>query len=309
MNLYQLRYVAEVEQSGSITRAAKNLFMGQPNLSKAIRELEGEIGITIFRRTSKGVEPTEAGAQFLIYAKTILSQVDELESLYKPQTKQAVKLSVSVPRATYITVALTDYLEQAPKDVPLDVHFKETSSMSAITDVANGESLLGIIRAPQIHQAYYQTLIASMKLRWELLWEFRMCLLMSEDHPLSQCGDIPYHLLDGYTEICHGDIQTPSLSFSQIQKDAKLQGQKRRIYIYERGSQFNLLQRVGGTYMWVSPVPLSILTESRLVMKECPIATANNQDLLIYKEDHTLSGPEKEFIKLVKGYTNNILPY
>ena len=138
MNLSQLRYVVEVEKTGSITKAAKQLYMGQPNLSKAIRELESEVGITIFRRTAQGVEPTPIGAQFLSYAKTILSQVDELESFYKPQWEKEFRFDVSVPRATYISVAFTDFLQDVPKEVPLAVHFKETSSMGAITDVANG---------------------------------------------------------------------------------------------------------------------------------------------------------------------------
>ena len=79
MNTQHMKYVVEVEKTGSITKAAHNLYMGQPNLSKAIKELENELGIAIFRRTAKGVEPTRKGAEFLTYAKTILAQIDELE--------------------------------------------------------------------------------------------------------------------------------------------------------------------------------------------------------------------------------------
>ena len=75
MNLQHLKYMVEVERVGSITKAAANLFMGQPNLSKAIKEVENEIGITVFKRSAKGVFPTEKGAEFLEYAKTILVQM------------------------------------------------------------------------------------------------------------------------------------------------------------------------------------------------------------------------------------------
>ena len=81
MNFLHIKYIVEVENTGSITKAANNFYMGQPYLSKAIKELEAEIGITIFKRTAKGVIPTKKGAEFLTYAKTILSQMDELESL------------------------------------------------------------------------------------------------------------------------------------------------------------------------------------------------------------------------------------
>ncbi|MEG1858240.1 MAG: LysR family transcriptional regulator, partial [Pseudoflavonifractor sp.] len=87
----------------------------------------------------------------------------------------------------------------------------------------------------------------------------------------------------------------------------KLQGSKRRIYIYERGSQLNLLRRVPGTYMWVSPVPISILTEQALVLKECPLSTMHSKDYVVYKDDRTLTPLEEAFVAAVKKYTNNIL--
>lgn len=95
-NIQHLRYAVEVAKTGSISRAAENLFMGQPHLSKAIRELEEDMNITIFRRTPKGVEPTEQGEQFIEYARRILEQIDELEALYKPS---GVKNSASRCRA------------------------------------------------------------------------------------------------------------------------------------------------------------------------------------------------------------------
>ena len=93
MNFLHLKYIAEVERTGSITKAANNLFMGQPNLSKAIKELETETGITIFKRTARGVEPTKKGQVFLEQAKQILSSVEELERLYNlifPFREQAI---------------------------------------------------------------------------------------------------------------------------------------------------------------------------------------------------------------------------
>lgn len=83
MNILHLKYAVEVEKTHSINRAAENLFMAQPNLSRAIRELEESLGITIFRRTSKGISVTPQGEEFLQYAKKILAQIDEVESLYK----------------------------------------------------------------------------------------------------------------------------------------------------------------------------------------------------------------------------------
>ena len=81
MNLQQLKYAVEIARVGSISKAAKNLYMGQPNLSKSIKELEAELGQTLFSRTARGVQPTRAGEDFLGYARSILSQVESLSQL------------------------------------------------------------------------------------------------------------------------------------------------------------------------------------------------------------------------------------
>ena len=96
MNLQQLKQVIEVEKTASITQAAKNLYMGQPNLSKSIKELEKEIGITLFRRTVKGVEATSEGLQFLRHAKEITKKMEELETIYKPNQEKAFQFKISV---------------------------------------------------------------------------------------------------------------------------------------------------------------------------------------------------------------------
>ena len=81
LNTLHLKYAVEVERTGSITQAAENLYMGQPNLSKAIMELEEPLGFQIFERTSKGVIPTGKGTRFLVYAKNVLSQIEKMEAL------------------------------------------------------------------------------------------------------------------------------------------------------------------------------------------------------------------------------------
>ena len=81
MNLLHLKYAVEVEKTGSINKAAENLYMNQPNLSRAIKELENSIGITIFERSARGMSITAEGEEFLRYAKKIISQVDEIEAI------------------------------------------------------------------------------------------------------------------------------------------------------------------------------------------------------------------------------------
>ena len=128
--------MVEVERVGSITKAAANLFMGQPNLSKAIKEVENEIGITVFKRSAKGVFPTEKGAEFLEYAKTILVQMEKIEGLYKPELTDTIRFGISVPRATYITHAFTSFVNELDPAKRISIDFRETNSMDAISKQA-----------------------------------------------------------------------------------------------------------------------------------------------------------------------------
>ncbi|MGN0557984.1 MAG: LysR family transcriptional regulator [Acutalibacteraceae bacterium] len=304
MKINQLRFAAEIEKTGSISKAAKNLFMGQPNLSKAIRELEAEIGITLFERTRHGVEPTEKGAQFLSYARSIILQMDELEALYKPHDDtNSLDFSVSVPRATYISVGFTDFLKNVGDNISIDVHFKETSGMNAIADVARGESDIAIVRYESDCEEYYTNFIQNMNLKYELLREFDMKILMNKNHPLAKMKEVPYHLLREYIEISHGDVQEgKALTFAEKNRGKQIAGNKRTIYVYERGSQFDLLNRVEGTYMWVSSVPKTVLDFYNLVQRDCIKTSLRNKDVLVYKKTHKLTQSELKFLECVKKY-------
>jgi len=305
MNLLHLKYIVEVEKTNSITKAAQNLFMGQPNLSRAIKELEKEIGITIFNRTAKGALPTRKGAEFLSYTKAILSQVNELESLYKPSEAEAIKFNISVPRATYVSVAFSEFVNSLKEEKDINIFFKETNSMGAINDVTNGDSNLGIIRYQKLYESYFLSFLKDSDLIAETLWEFDLCLLMSKEHPLADIEDISYYDLCDYIEIVHGDFEVPSLSPSEIKKDSKTQLPSKRIYVYERGSQFDLLQRVKGSFMWVSPIPEDVLKDHNMILRKSSAGSLANKDLLIYKQNHVFTPYEELFINMVKKFTKH----
>ena len=112
MNTVLLEYAVEVEKTGSITQAAGNLYMDQPNLSKAIKTLEESLGAPIFRRTPKGVVPTARGRIFLEYARNVLAQLEEMEALYKPAKTGSVEFTLSMPRASYISSAFSRFVKR-----------------------------------------------------------------------------------------------------------------------------------------------------------------------------------------------------
>ena len=297
MTLQQLRYAQEIARTRSVTSAARNLCVGQPNLSRSIKELEKELGVHLFRRTAKGMEPTDAGTQFLRYASSILSQLEELQSLYSPHP-QGYNLSVAVPRATYIAAAFARMLARAPAQ-PLNVQYRETSAAGALEDVAGGNVELGIVRYQDIYQPWFEEQAAQNQLESEVVRQFRMCLLMSEHHPLAALADIPYHLLAGCPQILHGDVQLPVLEAGQSAKRADLRVGGSRIYVYDRGSQFELLRQVPGSYMWVSPLPAAELARHGLVQKHCKEAGLN-LDVAVWSARAGLSESGRQFIQQIR---------
>ena len=92
MNITHLKYAMEIAKTHSLNKAAENLYMAQPNLSRAIKELEENIGISIFNRKSHGMDLTVEGEEFLEYAKKILKQIDEVESLYDKKKRNIVNV-------------------------------------------------------------------------------------------------------------------------------------------------------------------------------------------------------------------------
>ena len=156
MNTLYFQYVIEVDRTNSITQAAENLFIAQPNLSKAIKELEANLGFKIFKRTSKGVIPTPRGVTFLEHARRIVRQLDEIDALCKPEDKDYFSLNISIPRSSYVADGVTDFIVGLDPTGGLDLNVHETNSLQAIRDVAEGDYSLGVIRYKTEYESYFQ---------------------------------------------------------------------------------------------------------------------------------------------------------
>ena len=269
MNIAHLKYAVEVEKTASITKAAENLFMGQPNLSRGIKELEETLGVKIFKRTSKGIVPTPQGEEFLGYAKSILAQIEEMESLYKPEKNNKLKFSISVPRASYIADAFSKFVREADMSKEIEFSFKETNAMRAIRNVVQENYGLAIVRYQTIFESFFTNMLRDKGMKSENIWEFEYQLLISKNDPLSQKDVVDIEDLSGYIEICHGDPFVPSLPMSDIKKAEMDENVTKRVYVYSRGSQLDLLATVPHTYMWVSPTDVEQLERYELVLKPC----------------------------------------
>lgn len=302
MNTLHFKYAVEVERTRSITQAAENLFMAQPNLSKAIKELEDTLGITIFERTSKGVIPTAKGAEFLGYAKNVLDQLDKMEQLYIPEDTERQHFKISIPRGSYIAHAFTRFAAELDADKQIDVSVQETNSMQTIASVAEGQFDLGIIRYQTDYENYFLDYLAEKSLQFEPIWEFEYLALMSRQHPLASAEKVRYDDLRQYIEIVHGDTAIPYLPASKVQKSET----KKRIFVYERCSQFDMLSHIPNTYMWVSPIPDTFLNVYGLVQRKCRAANHKYKDLLICSKGYAFTALDRKFIDQLYASKNEV---
>ena len=296
MNILYLKYALEVAKTGSIMKAADRLYMAQPNLSRAIKELESSLGISIFERTGRGMVPTHDGEKLLQYAERILMQVDEVENMFKDGHTEHRRFSISVPRASDIAHAIAQLSKRMEPGQKAEIVYKETNSSRAINNVLHADYKLSIIRYAAKHDAYFKEMFEEKGLVSSLITEFKYQLVMNKNHPLANKDILHYSDLEPYIEIAHADPYVPSLSLSEVRKSELPDNTERRIFVFERSSQFELLAENPETFMWVSPMPDRLLERYGLVHKKCPDNKKLYRDVLIYKKDYKLTDLDRMFI-------------
>ena len=295
MNLLHMKHALAVARAGSLSKASEVLLIAAPNISRSIKELETDLGITIFDRTQNGMKLTHDGEEFINYAKEILTQIDAVENFYKTGTPQKQRFSVSVPRACYISEAFANFSKTFSKE-PIEIFYKETNSQRTIHNMVERDYKLGIIRYAENYDSYFKAMLEEKDFHYELVTEFTYVLMMSADNPLAAKENILFDDLKNYIEIAHADPYVPSMPLSKVVKEELPDNIDRRIFIFERASQFDLLSTNPETFMWVSPASKELLDRYNLVQKRCADNKKVYKDVLIYKNGYKLSRLDRQFI-------------
>lgn len=295
LNLLHMKYALEVAKAGSLGKASESLLIAAPNISRSIKELEADLGITLFDRTANGMKPTPEGEEFIDFAKSILGQIERVENFYKSGQIKKQRFSVSVPRASYIAAAFAAFSETLPSDAA-EIFYKETNSQRTIYNMLNHDYALGIVRYAEEYDRHFKTMLEEKGFSYELVTEFTYRLIMSKEHPLANKEDVTAEDLTAYIEIAHADPYVPSLPSAKVMKEELPEGVDRRIFVFERASQFELLSTNPKTFMWVSPVPPELLRRYDLVQKRCADNHRVYKDVLIYKNGYKLTELDQRFI-------------
>lgn len=295
MNLQHLKYAVKAAEFASFNKAADALYISQPNLSRAIRELEQEIGITLFQRTPKGVSVTFAGEEFLVHARAILDEVEQIEQLSAGEhTLQ--RFSLCVPRAGYISNAFTHFLSQLDSERKMLVDFKETGAIGALQNVLSGAFQLGILRYQKAVEPYFQALLQEQGLSCRSVCEFTYLAAMSRTAPLAQLDKLHFQDLKACTEITHGDSYLLSSARRLPDQETEV-GTDRRIHVYDSMGQLAMLGQIPGTFMMVYPLEEELLERYQLVQKPVVDFAEPCCDVLIHRKNYHFSALDKLFLK------------
>lgn len=301
MNTLHLIYAVEIERTGSITQAADVLFITQPNLSKAIKTLENTLGIIIFNRTSKGMIPTQKGAEFLVYAKSILEQLNQMNQLKNPESAKKQSFKISIPCGSYITKGLVRFIAELNL-IEMEIQIRETNTLQAIGNIVDEKFHFAIIRFHVAHESDVLRYVEEKKLRFEPILEYEYLALMSIAHPLAMVPIVQRSELSQFIEIVQGDAPVPCLPACR----SKTNGNPKQILVQERCSQLEMLSRIPQTFMWVSPIPEELLVHYKLIQRKCGGTNSRFKDVLVYPKEYKLTAPDHTFIDILLASKNDM---
>lgn len=204
MTLTQLRYVITVAEAKSMNEAAKQLFISQPSLSSAIKELEEEVGIDVFRRSNKGVFVTPEGEEFVGYARQVVEQYRLIETKYIDKTNVKKKFGVSTQHYTFAVNAFVEMVKQFGMD-EYEFAIYETKTYEIIEDVKNFKSEIGILYVNEFNRKILNKLFTEYGLEFHPILDCHIYVYMWKGHPLAEQEEITLEELEDY----------PCLSFDQ----------------------------------------------------------------------------------------------
>ena len=243
MRIQQLHYIVKIVETGSMNEAAKQLFITQPSLSNAVRDLEREMGIKIFIRNPKGITLTKDGVEFLSYARQILEQTALLEERYKSKDTNRELFSVSSQHYAFVVNAFVSLLKGADMS-RYELFLRETRTYEIIDDVKNFRSEIGVLFLNSYNRDVLTKMFDDNRLTYTSLFQAHPHIFVSQDNPLANrdivtmkdLEDFPYL---SYDQGIHNSFYFSEEIFSQIPH-------KKSIVVSDRATLFNLFIGLDG---------------------------------------------------------------
>lgn len=243
MTLQQLRYAIEIANCGSMNEAAKRLFISQPSLSNAIKELENELGITIFDRTNRGISISIDGMEFLGYARQIIEQTELIENRYHGKNRTQIHFSVSTQHYAFVVDAFVKLMKQSDVN-EYSFHLRETQTYPIIEDVRSLRSDIGILYINERNFKVMNKLFSDGNLKFTPLFNTSPHVLIRSRHPLANKETVKMEDLLGFPYITFEQGVNNSLHFSE--EMLSIRSNEKSIKVSDRATLSNLLLGTDG---------------------------------------------------------------
>ena len=243
MTLQQLKYAVTAAEKGTMSEAANSLFIAQPSLTNSIKELENELGITIFHRTNKGIIISNEGNEFLGYARQVLQQMNMLEEKYIDNGSHKQIFSVSTQHYSFAVSAFVDLIRTFGNK-NYDFTLRETETYEIIEDVSSFRSEVGILYLSNENESVISRIIEKNGLKFDELFTAKPHIFISSHHPLACREVILPDELKGYPFLSFEQGNHNSFYFSEeitggVEHDMTIK-------VSDRATLFNLLVGLDG---------------------------------------------------------------
>lgn len=291
MRIQQLQYIIKIVETGSMNEAAKQLYITQPSLSNAVRDLEQEMGITIFIRNPKGITLTKDGVEFLSYARQVIEQTDLLEERYKNPTAQRELFSVSSQHYAFVVNAFVSLLNKTDM-TKYELFLRETRTYEIIDDVKNFRSEIGVLFLNSYNRDVLTKMFDDNHLVATNLFSTQPHIFVSKDNPLANKEIIQLEDLVDFPYLSYDQGVHNSFYFSE-EIMAQIPHPK-SIVVSDRATLFNLMIGLDG-YTIATGVLNSKLNGDNIV--SIPLDVDDQIDIVYLKhEKANLSKMGEKFI-------------
>lgn len=303
INPNQIRCVLEIAKEGSVSKAADKMYMGQPNLSRILKDFEEKLGFEIFTRMPKGVTLTAKGARLLNYCQSILRALEKMEQLRIPEYAFLESCFLYIPHSAYYTQALAVFVHQQCFLYPVEIHFKECTSTEAFRHLSDGSTSLAIISHSAICHPYQFDPILAEKLQMTELRQYYYLITMNAANPLAASETLSLEHLSQCTQILYDDVQLLFREDSDLSQLTTIVSNNCSIVVNDRGSALDLLEKLPASYMWCPPLPDNYLEKHSLVQRPCFAPFMECRDTLVTLPENELSYVEKELVSFLKNWS------
>lgn len=243
MTLTQLRYVIKVAEAGSISAAAARLFIAQPSLSKAVGELEAEMGVRIFERGARGVRLTDEGTRFLSYARQVVEQADLLESQYLHAEPRRRVFAVSSQHYAFVVNAFVGLVREIGRE-KYEFSLREGTTAGIIEDVRTQRSEVGVIYLSDFNREIIEGAVKRAELRFEPLFTASPHVFVSRTSPLAGRSSVTLGDLEPFPRLTYDQGSQNSFYFSEELHSTQMVD--KQIVVTDRATLFNLLIGLDG---------------------------------------------------------------